>query len=168
MKRAPIVLTGTALGLGAVLGYHTESTHSTVVSAAAGSATTQTRSAASSSTASTSTATTTTSATTSSASPSANTRTATGEDVSSRYGDVQVKVTMSGSHITAISVVSLNVTDPRSDSIDQVAIPDLRQQAISAQSAKIDGVAGASYTSQAYEQSLQSALDKLGATSASA
>ncbi|MEO9137579.1 MAG: FMN-binding protein [Jatrophihabitans sp.] len=38
----------------------------------------------------------------------------------------------------------------------------LLQQTLSAQSAQIDGVSGASYTSQGYDQSLQSALDKAG------
>ena len=58
-------------------------------------------------------------------------------------------------------MIQATVNDPHSQSIDQVAIPELRQEAIAAQSAKIDGVSGASYTSAAYEQSLQSALDKL-------
>jgi uncharacterized protein with FMN-binding domain len=89
------------------------------------------------------------------------TRSATGQDVSFRYGDLEVKVTRVGTRITDVSVVRADVSDPHSQSIDQVAIPELRQEAISAQSARIDGVSGASYTSAAYEQSLQSALDKL-------
>jgi uncharacterized protein with FMN-binding domain len=77
-------------------------------------------------------------------------------------------VTLSGSKITDVSVVQLNVTDPHSNEIDQYAVPQLRQEAIAAGRAKIDGVSGASYTSAAYEQSLQSALDKLSSASASA
>lgn len=53
------------------------------------------------------------------------------------------------------------MTDPHSEAIDQYAIPQLQQQAVAAQSGKIHGVSGASYTSAAYEQSPQSALDKL-------
>lgn len=70
-------------------------------------------------------------------------------------------MTVSGSKITDVSVVRANVADPRSASIDQYAIPVLRSEALSAQGASIQGVSGASYTSQAYAQSLQSALDKL-------
>ena len=70
---------------------------------------------------------------------------------------------MTGSRITDVSVAKLDVYDPRSESIDQYAIPELRSEALSAQSANIDGVSGASYTSAAYEQSLQSAIDKLKA-----
>jgi uncharacterized protein with FMN-binding domain len=68
---------------------------------------------------------------------------------------------MRNGKITDVSVVKLNVTDPRSQSIDEGALPELRAEALSAQSAKIDGVSGASYTSAAYVQSLQSALDRL-------
>ena len=85
-------------------------------------------------------------------------------DVAARsfqYGDIAVKVTKAGSRITDVSVVTLEVDSPHSEQIDESAIPQLRLEAMSAQSAKIDGVSGASYTSAAYEQSLQSALDKL-------
>jgi uncharacterized protein with FMN-binding domain len=70
---------------------------------------------------------------------------------------------MTGTRVSDISLVQLNASDPHSQGIDQAAIPQLQQEATSAQSAKIDGVSGASYTSAAYEQSLQSALDKLKA-----
>ena len=59
-------------------------------------------------------------------------------------------------------MASLNETDPRSVHIDDEAIPQLRQQVLAAQSASIDGVSGATFTSQAYAQSVQSALDQLG------
>jgi uncharacterized protein with FMN-binding domain len=157
MKRAPFVLTGTACGLVGILGYHTAASTSLPSTSSAVSQTT------------TSAATTATSTGSSaSKSTSSRQRTATGEDINYQYGDLQLKVTVSGSRITSVSVAQLNVNDPRSQSIDQAAIPQLQQEALSAQSAKIDAVSGASYTSQAYEQSLQSALDKLGFTSASA
>jgi uncharacterized protein with FMN-binding domain len=156
MKRAPIVLTGTALGLGGVLGYHTATTHKTIATGSSPSVTTQTA---------TSTTTTSTASASTSRTASSGTRSATGTDVNFQYGDIQLKVTMSGGKITDVSVVTLNVTDPRSQEIDQQAIPLLTKEVISAQSANIDAVSGASYTSQAYEQSLQSALDKLGVTS---
>src|SRR5947209_17780136 len=144
MKRAPIVITGTALGVGSVLGFHTSPTPSSVATASGAAAKTTTSTAAS--------------ATTSAK------RSATGQDVSFQYGDLELKVAVSGKRITDISVVQLNVSDPHSSSIDQSAIPQLTREAISAQSAKINAVSGASYTSQAYEQSLQSALDRLGIT----
>jgi uncharacterized protein with FMN-binding domain len=63
--------------------------------------------------------------------------------------------------ITNVSIARFDISDAHSESIDEYAVPRLRQEVISAQSAHIDGVSGASYTSQAYEQSVQSALDKL-------
>jgi uncharacterized protein with FMN-binding domain len=74
---------------------------------------------------------------------------------------VQVKVTERAGKITKVSIASFEVNDPRSESIDEFAVPQLERQVVAAQSAHIDGVSGASYTSQAYEQSVQSALDKL-------
>lgn len=156
MKRAPIVLAGTALGLTGVLSYHTASTRS--AEAGSSSASTPTTASESASTTSGTTASTSSVGT-------ASTRSATGEDVSYQYGDLQLKVTVSGNKVTHVSVVQLNVADPHSEEIDQFAIPQLTQEAVSAGSARIDAVSGASYTSQAYEQSLQSALDKLGITS---
>jgi uncharacterized protein with FMN-binding domain len=168
MKRSPIVLAGTAAGLAGVLAYSTSSAPATVGASTATTAAQAARSSARSATATATTARTTptvastSKSTTSSAATTARqTRSATGQDVSFRYGDLEVKVTKVGTRISDVSVVQGNVDDPHSQSIDQVALPELRQEAISAQSAKIDGVSGASYTSAAYEQSLQSALDKL-------
>lgn len=78
-----------------------------------------------------------------------------------QYGDVQLKVTVSGTKIVDISFVALNANDGKSQEIDQYAAPLLNQQAIAASSANIQGVSGATYTSDAYKQSLQSALDQL-------
>ena len=162
MKRAPIVLTGTVAGVVGILSYHTAAPSTSALAgttaaaqSTASTASTQTGAAATTTTTAAAAATTTTSKTT------ATTRTVTGEDVSYRYGDLEVKVTATGSKITSISIVRADVTDPHSESIDQYAIPQLEQQALAAQSAKINGVSGASYTSAAYAQSLQSALDKL-------
>ncbi|HLX78889.1 MAG TPA: FMN-binding protein [Acidimicrobiales bacterium] len=74
-----------------------------------------------------------------------------------------MKVTVSGSRITNVSIASLNDGgNYRSQSIDQQSIPMLEQQALQAQSANIQGVSGATYTSTGFDQSLQSALKKLG------
>jgi uncharacterized protein with FMN-binding domain len=77
------------------------------------------------------------------------------------YGVVQVKVTISGTKITDVTAVSLP-EGGRSGDISQYAAPQLRTEALSAQSAHIDSVSGASYTSAGYAMSLQSALDQTG------
>jgi uncharacterized protein with FMN-binding domain len=83
----------------------------------------------------------------------------TGQAYNVGYGIVQVEVTMSGSRITDVTAVSLP-QGGRSGDISSYAAPQLRREAIAHQSARIDSVSGASYTSAGYAQSLQSALDK--------
>jgi uncharacterized protein with FMN-binding domain len=88
---------------------------------------------------------------------------ATGDSVNYIYGVLSVTVTTSGSKISNVTIGSLNDGgNYLSQSIDQSAIPQLEQQALSAQSSNIQGVSGASYTSAGFKQSLQSALSKLG------
>jgi uncharacterized protein with FMN-binding domain len=104
---------------------------------------------------------TTTTTTTTTTTPST-TRTVVGTSVNYSYGTLAVSVTGSASRITNVSIASISDGgDSRSQSIDQYAIPILESQALSAQSANIQGVSGASYTSAGFEQSLQSALIKL-------
>jgi uncharacterized protein with FMN-binding domain len=79
-----------------------------------------------------------------------------------QYGELSVTVTERGGRITDLQMASLSETDARSVFIDDQAIPLLRQQVLAAQSANINGVSGATFTSQAYAQSVQSALDQLG------
>lgn len=85
-----------------------------------------------------------------------------GAAVDTRYGTVQVKVSISAHKITDVSFVQLTAFDDRSQQINSQAAPILLQETLSAQSAQVDSVSGASYTSQGYEQSLQSALDRAG------
>lgn len=163
MKRAPIVLAGTACGLLAVVGYHAATPQALALSSGSigsGGSSRSTSKTSSSSTSSSTTSPSSSSSAASTASP-ATTRSAIGSDVQYGYGDVEVKVTMTGSRITDVSLVRHNAYDPRSAMIDQYALPQLRSQALSAQSARIDGVSGATYTSAGYERSLQSAIDKL-------
>jgi uncharacterized protein with FMN-binding domain len=68
---------------------------------------------------------------------------------------------VSGSRITNVTVPSLRTEDPTSQQIANEAIPMLKSQVLATDSAGINGVSGATFTSQAYEQSLQAALDKL-------
>jgi uncharacterized protein with FMN-binding domain len=86
--------------------------------------------------------------------------TVTGDTVSTRFGDVQVQVTISGGVITDVSALQLPSNDSHSARISQAAEPILRQEALTAQSANIDLLSGATYTSDAYARSLQSALDQ--------
>jgi uncharacterized protein with FMN-binding domain len=83
--------------------------------------------------------------------------------VNYNYGILSVSVTVTGKKITNVGIASIDDGGNfRSQSIDQQSIPILEQEAIQAQSANIQGVSGASYTSAGFAQSLQSALNKLG------
>jgi uncharacterized protein with FMN-binding domain len=75
---------------------------------------------------------------------------------------VQVKLTVSGTKITNVSFTQLTAYDGRSQEINSQAAPILLQETLTAQSAQIDTVSGASYTTDGYVQSLQSALDQAG------
>jgi uncharacterized protein with FMN-binding domain len=74
---------------------------------------------------------------------------------------VQVQVTLHGTQITDIVAVQMPNSHQRSIEISQAAEPILRQEALQSQSAQIDIVSGASFTSQSYAQSLQGALDQV-------
>jgi uncharacterized protein with FMN-binding domain len=76
---------------------------------------------------------------------------------------LSVSVTATGKRITNVQIASIaDGGNFRSESIDQQSIPILEQEALQAQSANIQSVSGASYTSAGFAQSLQSALTKLG------
>ncbi|MFF2547835.1 FMN-binding protein [Kitasatospora sp. NPDC058063] len=94
------------------------------------------------------------------ASASGATRKVSGDTVNTRYGPVQVQVTLAGSRITAVDVVKYPSSERRDREINTSALPVLNQEAIAAQSARIDVVSGATYTSDGYVRSLQSALDR--------
>jgi uncharacterized protein with FMN-binding domain len=89
--------------------------------------------------------------------------TLTGEVVASRYGSTQVQVTISNGQITSVTALQLP-TGGRSGQISQYVESILSSEALTAQSANIDIVSGATYTSEAYAQSLQSALDQAAVT----
>ena len=84
----------------------------------------------------------------------------TGQDVPNQFGDVQVKVVISGGRITDVVALQLPSDRARSAEISQAAGPILHDEAVQAQSAQIDLLSGATYTSDSYQQSLQSALDQ--------
>ena len=87
--------------------------------------------------------------------------TVSGPEVDTRYGPVQVQVTVANGQVTDVTALELP-SGGRSGQISNEAEPVLREEVLSAQSASIDGVSGATYTSLAYEQSLQAALDAAG------
>lgn len=134
MKRAIFVGAGTAIGVAGVLAYHPGALF------AAGSA----------------------AGTTSSAEASPASSTFSGDSVETGWGPVQVEITVTGSAISNVTALVVPDHDQHSAQISSYAIPQLEQQAMAAQSAKIDGVSGASYTSNGFAQSLQSALTKAG------
>lgn len=84
-----------------------------------------------------------------------------GSDVKNQFGTVQVQVTIVDSKITDVTALKYP-NSGRSQQISQSAIPVLIQQTLTAQSSNIDGVSGASYTSQSFYDSLSSALTKAG------
>ena len=84
----------------------------------------------------------------------------TGQDVLNPYGDVQVEVMTSGGRITDVLALALPSDRQRSAEISQSAGPLLRGEVVQMQSAQIDVVTGATFTSDGYAQSVQSALDQ--------
>ena len=89
-------------------------------------------------------------------------RSVTGDAVSTRYGNVQVKITVANGKVTAAEVTQVPWSDHRDQQINSRAVPILNDEAVAAQSSNIDMVSGATFTSDGYIQSLQSALDQAG------
>jgi len=160
VRRAPIVVTATAVGLFGVLEFHTRATPASIGTIpAAGSAVAASPAATAPSRGSAGSGAPPASA---SARPGG-TRTTTGPAVNYNWGVLSVTVTVSGSKIIKVGIASLDDGgNPRSQLIDQQSIPILEQQALQAQSANIQGVSGASFTTAGFEQSLQGALHQLG------
>ncbi|MGW3496730.1 FMN-binding protein [Streptomyces sp. NPDC001020] len=98
----------------------------------------------------------------SSGSATAGTKTVTGDSVPTRYGPVQVRITVRNGKLTDVTAVAYPQDNGRDQEINGYAVPQLSREALAAQSASIDAVSGASYTSAGYQRSLQSALDKVG------
>ena len=90
------------------------------------------------------------------------TKTVTGDTAQTQWGPVQVRITVKNGKITDVTAVQSPSDNPRDQEINSYALPELRREVLAAQSAKIDTVSGATYTSDGYRQSLQSALDSAG------
>jgi uncharacterized protein with FMN-binding domain len=93
---------------------------------------------------------------------STGTTTFTGDSASTRWGPVQVQITVAGGTITDVSVVDYPQGNGKDQQVNARALPVLVQETLTAQSADIDMVSGATVTSDGYVQSLQSALDQAG------
>jgi uncharacterized protein with FMN-binding domain len=154
MKQAPLLLfAGTAAGFIGVLGFHSRQAPPAPSALSAPSV----------SQASSGTSAASPSAASPSAAGQGAVRSALGPQEQFGYGVLDVKVTQSGTRISDVSVPLLQTAEPTSQQISEQAIAMLRAEALSAQSARIDAISGASYTSAAYIQSLQAAIDKLPA-----
>jgi|SRR5580698_593528 uncharacterized protein with FMN-binding domain len=176
MRRAPIVVTATAAGLAGVLAFHTSPQSVKISSANEGNSQpgpvspsiTPSALAASQSSKPASRPSPTSKpkpkpTSPRATSPAATTRTVDGPTVNYSYGTLSVAVTVTGSKIVKVGIASLNDDgNPRSQSIDQSAIPVLESEAVQAQSGSIQSVSGASYTSAGFRTSLQAALRTLG------
>ena len=139
----------------------------TAAASTAGSASTtpatQSATTASTTTASTAaSATVTTAATSQAASTALADGTFVGATSTNKWGPVEVQITVAGGTITNVTTLQ-TPTGGKSDSINQRAVPVLNASTLTAQSAKINSVSGATYTSTSYKQSLQSALDAAAA-----
>jgi uncharacterized protein with FMN-binding domain len=155
VKRYPVVIGATVAGLASVLSFHS---HAATLSSAGGPG----RSATGRSTPPAS------SGTSSQGPPPARggqpkgaTSTVTGSLEQYGYGQLSIRVTMSGGKITRLAVATLKTADTYSQQLAGYVIPVLQREILSAQSARVSGVTGATYTSEAYAYSVQSALDKL-------
>ncbi len=166
-KRASFALVLTAAGLALLLSFKTPSAASTApisgsantiaVAAGGASAGVATGSTSGSSTAAGSSTGTTT------ASGSAKAGTYTGTATQTRYGTVQVQVTVANGKVANVVALQYPSGNSHSASLSQYAVPTLINETLQAQTAQINAVSGATYTSQGFVQSLQSALVQAGA-----
>jgi uncharacterized protein with FMN-binding domain len=157
MLRAVLALGGTVAGLAALLSFKT---HIPGVTSAAAPATSPTAAASAPPSAAAS-------------SPAAGkypaaqaasaTRTFTGTVANTAHGPMQVELTVAAKKITKVTILQQTNDGSESVQINSFSIPKLTSETLAAQSAHIDAVSGASYTSSGYIQSLQSALDQPGA-----
>ncbi len=150
MRRAVIATAGTVVGLVLLLGYRSEG----AVKVEKVSTGTGTGSGVGTGTV------TVPGTTVPAAASSSSERTYTGQDVFYRYGDIEVSVTLSGSRIVTVTVPEDDASSPYSQTVNSAAVPVLVREAVAAQGTNFDVVSGATYTSDAFAQSLASALDK--------
>lgn len=167
MRKIVVAVMSTISGLVLLFSYHT-STNSEAASTGSQDASTEPEATAGT-TPNAGEATTTTPST--SATPSASSSSAgsssstasgtyTGDAVDTRWGTVQVQITVKDGKITAAKAVEYPNQNPKDQQINAYAIPQLNAEVVAAQSASIDAVSGATVTSDGYLESLQSAIDQ--------
>jgi uncharacterized protein with FMN-binding domain len=167
MRRAPIVMSATAAGLVGVLSYHVHNSSFTNLSSGGSPAGRAARASRRhhperSPAAHGSGAAPAAASGSAGASPALE-RQATGSTVPYGYGQLSVRVSLLGGKITQVQVVGLQTAEQYSQSLAEQVIPTLRSEVLQAQSANVNAVSGATYTSEAFASSLQSALHQLGA-----
>jgi uncharacterized protein with FMN-binding domain len=161
MKRAALAIAGTVAALVLLLSFKTH-TQAAPTSPPAASAPSASGGGSGSSGSAGSSTTSGSSRKGSSSSSSSAAKTYTGDAADTRYGPVQVRITVRNGKVTKVEAVEYPTQDPRDAQINSYAIPALDQEALAAGNAHIDMVSGATYTSEGYLSSLQSALDKAG------
>lgn len=154
MRRVVLAIVSTVACLVLLLSFKTHGTPAVTPPAAASNATGNTSAGGTSTGSSTSTG---------SGASTSGTKTVTGDSVDTPYGPVQVKVTVANGKVTSATAVDYPVSGARDAQINAYAIPALNQEAVQSGTAAIDMISGATYTSEGYIQSLQSALNKAGA-----
>jgi uncharacterized protein with FMN-binding domain len=82
-----------------------------------------------------------------------------GASASTQYGPVRIRVTIKAGRIVSVKAVEYPASGSRDREISAFALPELEHEAVAAQNAQIDTVSGATFTSDGYRRSLQSALD---------
>jgi uncharacterized protein with FMN-binding domain len=162
MRRVILAIVGTVAGLVVLLSFKTHSTSAAATPPAAISGTSGQASAPAGSPSASSSSSSSPSASKSASSIAGAAKTVTGTATDTIYGPVQVQITVKNGKVTAAQAVEYPQGSPRDQQINSYAIPVLNQEAVSASSASIDAVSGATYTSGGYITSLQSALDKAG------
>jgi uncharacterized protein with FMN-binding domain len=163
MRRIALAVTGTVSALVALFSYHT-STSSQLAGAgtatAAGSGAAASDGSSGSSVSGSSGSSGTSGASGSASSDSSSGGSFTGDAVDTRWGVVQVRITVADGKITASEAVRYPTENPRDQEINAYAVPQLNSEAVQQQSGDIDAVSGATVTSDGYIQSLQSAIDQ--------
>ena len=155
MKRIATWFLSTVTVVVLMFGYHT-STNSTL------SATSQPAFVGSSSTSGSTSSTTTSNGGSTGNSNSNTSSTVTGDVAQTRWGPVQVELTVQAGSVTEVRVLQYPTGNSTDEQINSYALPVLIQETLDSQSANIDMVSGATVTSVGYQQSLQSALDQAG------
>ena len=159
MRKIVVALMGTVSGLIMLFSYHTSLAGSGTLAVPPSTGTGTTSSSSGSASAGSGSS---SSGGSSSSSAGGSATTVTGGTAQTRWGPVQVQITVAGGKITDVTPVQYPNGNGRDQEINDYALPILTQETIDAQSANIDMVSGATVTSDGYLQSLQSALDKAG------